>query len=71
MTYVMLGNQLTISTTFTVHRSLSGFLKIFSMPISILPRSQAVALFNMVQPPLNIIPARIVQILQVSYFSPP
>ena len=63
MTYVMLGNQLTISTTFTVHHSLSGFLKIFSMPISILPRSQAIALFNMVRPPLNVIP--------VSHFSPP
>jgi len=68
MTYVMRGNQLTISTAFTVRLSLSAFLKILSMFISTLPRSQAIALFNMVRAPLNVIPAWIVQILQVSYF---
>ncbi|KIM37758.1 hypothetical protein M413DRAFT_448273 [Hebeloma cylindrosporum] len=41
MTYVMRGNQLTISTAFT-----------------------AIALFNMVRAPLNVIPSWIVQILQ-------
>ena len=70
MTYVMRGNQLTISTAFTVRRSLSAFLKVISMLTPILPHSQAIALFNMVRAPLNVIPAWIVQILQVSHFSP-
>jgi hypothetical protein len=70
MTYVMRGNQLTISTAFTVRRLLSAFLKILFMLTFVLSRSQAIALFNMVRAPLNVIPAWIVQILQVSHFSP-
>ena len=63
MTYVMQGNQLTISTAFTVGHSLATFL------ISCLFQlCQAIALFNMVRAPLNVIPSWIVQILQVSHF---
>jgi hypothetical protein len=66
-TYVMLGNQLTISTAFTVCHFKDFFLRC-SFNCVIL---QAISLFAMVRAPLNVIPSWIVQILQVSHFSTP
>ena len=59
-TYVMQGNRLTVGTAFTVtvpHTSQSKHLTYF----------QAIALFGMIRAPLNVIPAWIVQLLQVLY----
>ena len=61
LVFVLQGNELTVSIAFTV--------RLFSMfvPIAQTDRMrQAIALFNMVRLPLNIIPTWIVQILQAS-----
>ncbi|KAF7979924.1 hypothetical protein HWV62_40336 [Athelia sp. TMB] len=58
-TFVMQGNELTVSIAFTV-----GVLAMW-IGVAVLMRiMQAIALFNMIRAPLNVIPAWIVQILQ-------
>jgi multidrug transporter EmrE-like cation transporter len=60
--FVLQGNELTVSIAFTVWRSIC-----FQPKISI-ESGQAIALFNMVRLPLNIIPTWIVQMLQARQF---
>ena len=60
LVFVLQGNELTVSIAFTVrHFYLYRFQKLIEC-------AQAIALFNMVRLPLNIVPTWIVQILQAS-----
>lgn len=58
--YVARGNELTIGTAFTVRSSRFARLECPELTCA-----QAIALYQMVRAPLNVIPAWIVQILQV------
>ena len=65
-TFVMQGKQLTVSIAFTV----SIFLLLIDFGfLTWVGSRMAIALFNMIRAPLNVIPAWIVQILQVCFQS--